>query len=111
MKLSLESIQNKEFWKGYHLPQYDPATIRENTRKKPQWLHFGPGNLFRIFPTALCQRLIEQGRMDTGILCCEGYDDEVITRCFQPYDNLTIGVTLNADGTLEKEVIASMAEL
>ena len=110
MKLSLQSIQNQEAWKGYHLPQYDPATIRENTRKKPQWLHFGPGNLFRIFPAALCQKLIEQGRMDTGILCCEGYDDEVITRCFQPYDNLTIGVTLNADGTLEKEVIASMAE-
>lgn len=110
MKLSLESIQNKEAWKGYHLPGYDPAVIAENTRKNPQWLHFGPGNIFRIFPAALCQKLIEQGKMDTGIVCCEGYDDEVITKCFRPYDNLTIGVTLNADGNLDKEVIGSMAD-
>ncbi len=110
MKLSLESIRHKAAWKGYHLPGYDPAVIAENTAKKPQWLHFGPGNIFRIFPAVLCQRLIEQGNMDTGIICCESYDEEVITRCFRPYDNLTIGVTLNADGNLEKEVIGSMAD-
>ena len=108
MKLSLQSIQNREGWKGYHLPEYDPAVIAANTAKRPRWLHFGPGNIFRIFPAALCQKLIEEGRMDTGIVCCEGYDDEVITKCFHPCDNLTIGVTLNADGNLEKEVIASM---
>ena len=110
MKLSLSSIKNTEAWKGYHLPSYDPAVISANTKAKPQWLHFGSGNIFRIFPAALCQRLIEKGKMDTGIVCCEGYDDEIITRCFRPYDNLTIGVTLNADGSIEKEVIGSMAE-
>lgn len=110
MKLSLESIKEKEAWKGYHLPEFDPKEIMENTKKKPQWMHFGSGNIFRIFPAVLCQRLIEQGKMDTGIVCCEGYDDEIITKCFRPYDNLTIGVTLNMDGRLEKEVIASMAE-
>lgn len=111
MNLSLSSIQNnKEAWKGYHLPAYDPAVIAANTKAKPQWLHFGSGNIFRIFPAALCQRLIEKGVMDTGIVCCEGYDDEIVTRCFRPYDNLTVGVTLNADGSIEKEVIGSMAE-
>ena len=111
MKLSLSSIQNnKESWKGYHLPAYDPAVIAANTKAKPQWMHFGSGNIFRIFPAALCQRLIEKGVMDTGIVCCEGYDDEIVTRCFRPYDNLTVGVTLNADGSIEKEVIGSMAE-
>ncbi|MCI6927598.1 MAG: mannitol dehydrogenase family protein, partial [Butyricicoccus porcorum] len=110
MKLSLQSIQNKDAWKGYHLPSFDPAEIVANTAKKPQWMHFGSGNIFRIFPAALCQRLIEQGKMDTGIICCESYDDEVITKCFRPYDNLTIAVTLNADGKLDKEVIGSMAD-
>jgi len=110
MKLSLESLKNKGAWAGYKLPAYDPKVIADNTARKPQWLHFGPGNIFRIFPAALCQKLIEQGKMDTGIICCEGYDDEVITKCFRPYDNLTIGVTLNADGNLEKEVIGSMAD-
>lgn len=110
MKLSLQSIQDKDSWKGYHLPAYDPKKIAENTKKNPQWMHFGSGNIFRIFPAALCQRLIEQGEMDTGIVCCEGYDDEIITKCFRPYDNLTIGVTLNMDGRMDKEVIASMSE-
>lgn len=110
MKLLLQSIQEKEAWKGYHLPSFDPAVIAENTKKNPQWLHFGSGNIFRIFPAALCQRLIEAGKMDTGIICCESYDDEVITKCFRPYDNLTIAVTLNADGKLDKEVIGSMAD-
>ncbi|MBQ8893790.1 MAG: mannitol dehydrogenase family protein [Clostridia bacterium] len=110
MKLSLSSIQNKEAWSGYRLPAYDPAAIAANTKKSPRWLHFGPGNIFRIFPAALCQHLLEQGEMDTGIVCVEGYDEEVISKCFKPYDNLTIGVTLNADGNLEKEIIASMPE-
>lgn len=110
MKLSLESIRNKTAWKGYHLPAYDPAEIAANTKKKPQWVHFGSGNIFRIFPAVLCQRLIEKGLMDTGIICCEGYDDEIITKCFRPYDNLTIGVTLNADGKLDKEIIGSMSD-
>lgn len=110
MKLSLESIQARENWEGYHLPSYDPKKIAENTAARPQWMHFGSGNIFRIFPAVLCQRLIEQGKMDTGIVCCEGYDDEIITKCFRPYDNLTVAVTLNADGRLEKEVVGSMAE-
>ena len=95
LELSLRSIQNKENWKGYHLPEYDPVKIAENTAERPQWMHFGSGNIFRIFPAVICQRLIEQGEMDTGIVCCEGYDDEIITKCFRPYDNLTIAVTLN----------------
>lgn len=110
MKLSLKSIENKEDWKGYHLPEYDPVKIAENTAKRPQWMHFGSGNIFRIFPAVICQRLIERGEMDTGIVCCEGYDDEIITKCFRPYDNLTIAVTLNPDGKLDKEIVASMAD-
>ena len=54
MKLSLDSIRNKDAWKGYHLPAFDPSVIAENTKNNPQWLHFGSGNIFRIFPAVLC---------------------------------------------------------
>ena len=110
MKLSLNSIKNREAWAGYKLPEYDPSVIAQNTRREPRWMHFGPGNIFRIFPAVLCQRLIEMGKMDTGIICCGGYDEEVVTRGFHPYDNLTIAVTLNADGSMDKEVVGSMAD-
>ena len=110
MKLSLTSIKDTENWKGYHLPGYDPVKIAQNTAERPRWMHFGSGNIFRIFPAVVCQRLIERGDMDTGIVCCEGYDDEIITKCFRPYDNLTIAVTLNPDGKLDKEIVASMSD-
>ncbi len=110
MKLTMESIKNREDWAGYHIPDYDPAVIADNTRKAPVWLHFGPGNIFRIFPAVLCQRLIEQGKMDRGIICCDSHDDENILKCFRPHDNLTVAVTLNADGSMEKEVVASITE-
>ena len=109
MKLSLESIKNIETWQGYHLPEYNPEAIAFNTMVKPEWMHFGSGNIFRIFAGSIAQKLIEQGDMETGIVCCEGYDDEIITKCFRPYDNLTIGVTMNADGSIDKEIIASLA--
>ncbi len=110
MKLSKESLKNTEAWEGYHLPQYDIDQIVKNTEERPQWMHFGPGNIFRIFPAALCQELIEKGEMDTGIVCVEGYDEEVITKCYQQFDNLTVAVTLHVDGSIDKEVIGSCAE-
>ena len=61
MKLNYESLKHPENWAGYHLPTFDPAEIAQNTKAKPQWLHFGAGNIFRIFPAVLCQRLIEGG--------------------------------------------------
>ena len=67
MKLSLESIKNIEAWEGYHLPEYNPEQIAFNTMVKPEWLHFGSGNIFRIFAGSIAQKLIEQGDMETGI--------------------------------------------
>lgn len=110
MKLNLELLKKAQDLKDYRLPQYDPVSVAENTKQRPQWMHFGAGNIFRVFPAVLCQRLIDQGEMDTGIICCEGYDDELITRCFRPHDNLSIAVTLHTDGSMEKEIVGSMSE-
>ena len=110
MKLNLRSIEDKQAWAGYRLPQYDIAAVTARTKSAPRWLHFGAGNIFRAFPCVVAQHLIEAGEMDTGIVCCEGYDDEIVTKCFQPVDNLTVAVTLGADGSIEKEVVASLSE-
>ncbi len=109
MKLSMESIRDADAFRGFHLPAYNPLIVAENTKKRPQWLHFGPGNLFRMFPAVLCQRLLEEGRMDTGIVCCEAYDGEIISH-YRDFDNLSIAVTLQANGAMDREIVASMAE-
>lgn len=110
MKLSIASLKDKEAWKGYTLPAFDIEAVAAKTKAAPTWLHFGAGNLFRAFQAAVAQHLIGSGDMDTGIITCESYDDEIVTKCFHQVDNLTVAVTLEADGRIEKEIIGSVAE-
>ena len=110
MKLNLADLKNKEAWKGYKLPAFDYEKVKKNTLERPQWIHFGSGNIFRIFPAKLCQRLLDKNLMDTGIIAGEGFDGEIIDKIYAPHDNLTLAVTLKADGSIDKEVIASVVE-
>ena len=110
MKLNLASLKDKEAWKGYRIFSFDHDKVLANTIERPQWIHFGSGNIFRIFPAKLCQRLLDSGDMDTGIIAGEGFDGEIIDRIYAPHDDLTLAVTLKADGSIDKEVIGSVVE-
>ncbi len=110
MNLKLSQINKEYSEKGYKTFNFDYDKVKNNTLKNPTWLHFGAGNIFRIFPARKCQELIEKGLMDSGIIVCETFDEEIIDKAFTPYDNLTLGVTLKSDGSIVKEVIASIFE-
>lgn len=112
MKLTLEGIKEKAAWEaaGIKLPSYDVAQVAEETRKAPVWVHFGAGNIFRIFVGGLADKLIEAGELKKGITCVETFDFDVIDRIYKPYDNLVLAVTLKADGSTDKEVIGSLTE-
>jgi fructuronate reductase len=111
MKLSAESLKDSAFWEKatIALPRFDRQKMIAETKKTPKWVHFGAGNIFRAFPAAMMQQLLEQGIEDTGIVVAEGYDGEIIDKSFTAFDNLTILVTLKSDGNTEKKVIASVA--
>lgn len=112
MKMNLKSLQDRQKWEemGFKLPDYNVEKMIENTAKNPQWIHFGAGNIFRAFPAVVCQHLLNSGVMSTGIIVAEGYDYEIIQKSFKSYDNLTAAVTLKSDGTIEKEIVGSIAE-
>lgn len=110
MKLNLEGIKDTGAWAGYHLPDFDIGQMCLATAKEPKWLHFGSGNIFRAFLCVAAQRLLEKKRADTGIICAESHGAELITECFRPHDNLAVAVTLNSDGNIDKEVVASISE-
>jgi len=112
MKLNLKSIQDKALWqaKDYALPQYDVSKVTENTKKNPQWIHFGAGNIFRAFLGGVAQRLLNKGEIDTGIVVFEGFDAEIIEKAYRPFDNLSVGVTLISTGSVKKEVLGSVVE-
>ncbi len=112
MKLTLQELKNTTVWEkaGIKLPQFDIEKMIKATKAAPAWVHFGAGNIFRAFPAALQQNLLEKGFTDTGIIVAEGYDYEIIDELFLPCDNLSLLVTLKSNGTAEKTLIASIAE-
>ncbi|MDR2924180.1 MAG: mannitol dehydrogenase family protein [Treponema sp.] len=111
MQLNNQEIKNKAQWEkaGIQLPQFDREAMITATKKAPKWVHFGAGNIFRAFPAALAQTMLEQRLENTGIVVAEGYDGEIIDKCFVPFDNLCLLVTLKSNGTTEKKVIGSIA--
>ena len=112
MKVNLKELQNTATWEkaGVSLPKYDIAAMREKTKEAPIWVHFGAGNIFRAFIAALQQRLLDAGEADRGIIAADTFDVDNIRMIYGGYDNLTMSVTLNADATIDKEIIASVSE-
>lgn len=112
MKLSLSSLAEKnEFLKnGFLLPKYDVMKVREKTKSEPVWMHFGAGNIFRAFPAAIMQTLLDEGAADTGIIACEGFDGEIVDKAYKPFDCLSVLSTLKSNGQVEDKVIASVTE-
>ena len=113
MRLSLESIARESAdWRGagVRLPSFDIAAVRAATAATPEWVHFGAGNIFRGFIASLNQRLLEAGLAKTGIIAADTFDYDIIDRIYGDFDNLTLNVTLNPDGTTTREVLAAVAE-
>ncbi|MEA4912626.1 MAG: mannitol dehydrogenase family protein [Oscillospiraceae bacterium] len=112
MQLTMQEISDSRAWtsKGYKLPGFDRAAVTRKTLAQPRWIHFGAGNIFRAFVAADHQRLLDMGGADTGIIVAEGYDYEIIDKAYRPYDNLALDVTLKADGSIDKTVVASIVE-
>ena len=112
LKLNYESLKNKDNWEkvGVSLPNYDPKLLSEKTKKSPIWVHFGIGNIFRIFIGGIADKLISENHMDKGITCVETFDYDVVDKIYKPYDNLALAVTLYEDGKQEKKILGSLTE-
>lgn len=56
------------------------------------------------------QKALDSGKYDRGVVVAEGFDYEIIDKAYRPYDNLSLLVVLKSDGTIQKQVIASVTE-
>ncbi|MBR4390291.1 MAG: mannitol dehydrogenase family protein [Prevotella sp.] len=114
--MKLTDIVSGEFnaseWeaKGYQLPKFDRSLVAKKTYEEPTWVHFGGGNIFRAFPAAILNDALNTGKYDRGVIVAETFDFEVIDKAYTPYDNLSLLVSLQSTGTIEKKVIASVTE-
>lgn len=110
MKLNIASLKDKSAWEaaGIKLPEYDIKSVAERTAESPMWLHFGAGNIFRGFIGSIQQRLLNQGLSDRGIIAADTFDYEIIDKIYKPFDNLTLNVSLNPDGSTDCEVLGAV---
>jgi len=111
MKL-IDVERQRDLWieKGYEVFSYDREKMIKETRKDPEWIHFGSGNLFRAFQAVYCDRLLDQGVLDKGIILVGGRSSDLIDRYYRNFSDLYIAVTLKADGNINKRVVGSIGE-
>lgn len=112
MKIQEQESTRQKDWKekGYHLPRFNREEMIEKTKEAPFWLHFGPGNIFRAFQAHAVQKLLNEGKIDRGLIVAEGYDYEIIEKINRPCENYHILATLKANGQIEKTVVGSIAQ-
>ncbi|MBP5655333.1 MAG: mannitol dehydrogenase family protein [Clostridiales bacterium] len=108
--LDLRSLQSGAF-EGLpvKVPSYDIGSMIEATMKEPLWLHFGAGNIFRIFIAGIAEDLLNAGLIDRGIIAADLFDGQIIDDIYKPHDNLTLAAGMRADGNIDLRVIASVA--
>lgn len=119
MKLNIENLNNKTFWKStdIEIPKYDINQIRKNTSERPTWLHFGAGNIFRGFIAAAADKLLNDNIIDTGIIAVDthafGRDDDydMINKVYKPFDNLTLLASIKSNGNIDKKIIGSITDV
>lgn len=112
LKMNAQGLADKAAWAaaGVTLPRYDWEKMCESTRKDPTWVHFGAGNIFRGFIARLQQMLLNQGLVEGGIVAADTFDYDIITKIYEPYDSMTMLVSLMPDGSMKKEIVASIAK-
>ena len=96
--------------RGIELPAFDRRRMQEDSREKPGWLHFGPGNIFRAFIGELQQKLLDEGKCRYGIAVATPHNREMIDKIYRPHDDLSLLVTMHPDERMTKKVIGSVAE-
>ncbi len=112
MRLNYSGLQDRAAWEaaGVKLPKHDWKAMCAETEQNPVWVHFGAGNIFRIFVAGLQQRLLDAGEQKAGIVAVETFDPEVLEKIYAPHDSMTLAVSLLADGGIDKCVVASIAK-
>ena len=95
---------------GIKVPHFDQEKMKLATRKRPIWVHFGGGNLFRAFHAVIAQKLLNKNEMESGIIVAETYDEDVIQKVYKRDNDRHLSVVMKADNTFDKELIASVGE-
>ena len=113
LSLTDKGLRDAAAWEaaGCALPRFDREKMRASTREAPQWVHFGAGNIFKAFQANCAQKLLNDGLLKAGIVAVERSETPEKRASYEAHDHLTVLVTLKSDGSVEKTVVGSVAEV
>ena len=95
---------------GYNIPKYSVDNVRECTKNKPDWIHFGSGNLFRSLLCNVNQENLDQSLTTKGIIAVSGRNTKKHRRTYKMNNNLCVYLQLNHDGTIDKNILANICD-
>lgn len=95
---------------GVKLPAYDVDAVKAAGKKQPVWMHFGGGNLYRAFHAQIAQALANKGLLDRGVVVAETFRPFTLDEVYVPYNYDILQVIMNADGTLDENLLAVTAD-
>lgn len=119
MKLNINNLNNKYFWKNANIeiPKYDISRVRENTNENPTWIHFGAGNIFRVFLARISDSLLNDNLIDNGIIAVDTHstgktdDYDMLEKIYKPFDNLALLTLIKNNGDINKKIIGSITDI
>ena len=87
LKLNYKGLEDAKGWEkaGVSLPNYNVKNLVDKTKKSPIWVHFGIGNIFRLFIGGISDKLISENILDKGIICVETFDYDVVDKIYKPF--------------------------
>lgn len=92
------------------LPYFDVKMVKEQGQQHPVWLHFGGGNLYRGFHAEIAQCLADKNELESGVVVCETFDEEVVEKAYHDYNNDILEIVMSGDGELKKRLLAVTAD-
>ena len=95
---------------GVKLPEYDVDAVKAAGKKQPVWMHFGGGNLYRAFHAQIAQTLANKGLLDRGVVVAETFRPFTLDEVYAPYNYDILQVVMNADGSLDENLLAVTAD-
>ena len=112
LNLNYQGLADRAGWEAAQvtLPGFDWKQMCEATEEAPTWVHFGAGNIFRGFIARLQQTLLNEGLVKGGIVAADTFDYDIIDKIYTPFDNMTMLVSLLPDGSMKKDIVASIAK-
>ncbi len=111
--LTLKDLKRPSPWKeaGIGIPSFDIEGMKKETKAHPKWVHVGPGNIFRGFIADIADGLLEAGEIKSGITVVSTFDQQIVSKIYEPYDSLALRVVMAPDGGLSKKVVAGVGEV